>query len=245
MLKSYAQACCDLLFPRSCHICSRLLCGATARFDDHLCADCFASMKRCNAISCRWCGSPLTEEREKEEFFCRRCRNDKPAYHRLMTCYAYEGPVRLLIHKMKYEGRAYLASTIARLIAAALPDKWLDLFDALVPVPLHAARAREREFNQAEAIARHLAGTTSLSVIPALQRSKNTPALADLKKQGRMRVLNHAFRLDEKCSSLMSRRRILLVDDIVTTTATARQASRLLMDEGGCCQVTVLAFAKS
>ncbi len=244
MLKSYARACCDLFFPRSCHICSQLLCGATARFDAHLCGDCFASMKRCETLCCRWCGSHLTEEREKEELFCRRCRNDRPAYHRLMTCYVYEGPVRLLIHKMKYEGRSYLASTVARLIAAALPDKWLESFDALVPVPLHAARAREREFNQAEVIARHLAGTASLPVIPALQRQKNTPALADLKKQERMRTLDRAFRLNEKCRSFMSRRRILLVDDIVTTTATARLASHLLMDEGACGQVAVLAFAK-
>ncbi len=244
MFKSYAQACCDLLFPRSCHICSRLLRGATAKFDDHLCADCFASMKRCETVCCRWCGSPLTEEREREELFCRRCRNDRPAYHRLMTCYAYEGPVRLLIHKMKYGGRAYLASTVARLIAAALPDKWLDQFDALVPVPLHAARAREREFNQAEAIARHLTGATSLPVIQAIQRPKNTPALADIKRQGRVRVLKDAFRLEEKLGPMLRQRHILLVDDIVTTTATARMASHLLMNEGDCRQVTVLAFAK-
>lgn len=244
MLKSYAQACCNLLFPRSCHICSKLLCGATARFDDHLCADCFASMKRCDVVSCRSCGSALTEEREKEEYFCRRCRNDRPDYHRLLSCYVYDGPVRSLIHKLKYEGRAYLASTVAKLIAAALADKWLDQFDALVPVPLHAARAREREFNQADLIARHLARGTSLPVVPALQRSKNTQALADLKKQGRMRVLNHAFRLEEKLSPMLRQRRILLVDDIVTTTATARMTSRLLMDEGACRQVTVLAFAK-
>ncbi|MDD5019074.1 MAG: ComF family protein [Candidatus Omnitrophica bacterium] len=244
MFKGYLNAFFDLFFPKNCHICSRLLGGLTARFDDHLCQDCFSAMKRCHVVSCRYCGAALTQDREIEELLCRGCRNDQPDYQRLLACYAYDGPVRLLIHRFKYDGRPYLARTIAALMTRVLPAGWLEQFDVLVPVPLHPSRRREREFNQAALIASTLARDPGLPVIPALKRTKNTRALAGVKRSERRNVLDNAFCLDTRYKPLIARNRVLLVDDIVTTTATVRRASRLLSREASCRKVCVLSFAK-
>jgi ComF family protein len=244
MLKDHMNAFLNLLFPKNCHTCSRLLDGQTARFDEHLCQDCFSDMKRCQAALCRYCGAALTQEREIAELLCRGCRNDQPDYKHLLACYLYQGPVRHLVHTFKYGRRPYLAQTIAGLMTRCLPAGWLGQFDALVPVPLHPARHREREFNQAALIASTLGHHSGIPVIPALQRKKNTHALARIKRHGRLAVLNNAFALDQQCRSLIAGRRVLLVDDIVTTTATVRLASRVLTEHAACREISVLSFAK-
>lgn len=244
MLKDHMKAFLNLLFPKNCHTCSRLLNDQTARFDEHLCQDCFSDMKRCQAASCRYCGEPLTQDRNIAELLCRKCRNDRPDYGRLLACYLYQGPVRHLIHQFKYGRRPHLARTIAGLMTRAIPAGWLDQFDALVPVPLHPSRRREREFNQAALMASALGDDSGLPVIPALMRIKNTKALACIEKHGRLAALDNAFALDKKYRSLIADRCVLLVDDIVTTTATARLASRVLTQQASCRDISVLSFAK-
>ena len=69
------------------------------------------------------------------------------------------GVVRELIHRFKYGGETWLAGLLAEFLKQGLRDARLvgKPFDAVVPVPLHPLRRREREFNQAEVLARDLA----------------------------------------------------------------------------------------
>lgn len=242
MFKPYAQAFFNLLSPKNCHICSRLLNSRNAAFDDHLCWDCFCSMKRTAPVSCRLCGLPLKSSRDLKENTCPVCRKNTPSYKRLLSCYVYGGAVRKLIHRFKYDHRPYLAETLSRLILKTLPENWLKDFDVFVPVPLHPVRQREREYNQAELILRLLARNSGKPLVPALIRKKNTRPLSELKKTERHCVLNGAFGLDEKQARLIRGKRVLLFDDIITSTSTAREISRLLCSTG--CEVSVLSFAR-
>ena len=244
MFKRYGQVLLNLLFPRNCHICSQLLSGRVAGFDNHLCWDCYSSMKRCAPVSCRLCGLPLENEREKQENICRACRKNTPSYDRLLSCYLYQGNVRKLIHRFKYENRPYLAKTIGRLILKTLPKEWFSGYDALVPVPLHPVRHREREYNQAELVLNVLARAAGKPLAPVLLRKKNTRPLSELKKQDRLRALTGAFGLDPKQASLLRGKRVLLFDDIVTSVSTARLASHVLASQAGCRSVSVLSFAR-
>jgi predicted amidophosphoribosyltransferase len=66
----------------------------------------------------------------------------------LEWCAAFSGPVRAAVHALKYGGERRLVEPLAALMA----ERWRRTSrggNLLVPVPVHAARRRERGFDQA------------------------------------------------------------------------------------------------
>src|SRR4051794_21485603 len=70
---------------------------------------------------------------------------------------AYEGPAQGVVRALKFRGATRAGDAMAAQIAVGAPGGWLDGGRALVPVPLHPARARSRGYNQAAVLARGLA----------------------------------------------------------------------------------------
>ena len=68
---------------------------------------------------------------------------------------AYDGALRAIVHALKYDGRRSLARPLAELMRHRGAEM-LTGADWAVPVPLHRSRRRERGFNQAADLARHL-----------------------------------------------------------------------------------------
>ncbi len=112
--------------------------------------------------------------------------------------------------------------------------------DYFVPIPLYPARAREREFNQSELLARILSTRHRKPCTLALRRNKNTRPQAVLSEHDRQTNIQGAFGLNYLP---VKDKNIALVDDVVTTTATVQEAARILK-EAGAKKVWVLAFAK-
>jgi ComF family protein len=120
----------------------------------------------------------------------------------------------------------------------------------VVPVPLFAARAKERGFNQAGVLAeaavkrlRRLAPEWKLTVnANAMQRVKDTRALYRLNPSQRRANLRGAFRVAD--ADALRGREVLLIDDIMTTGATARECSRVLL-RAGAAKVWVATAAKA
>jgi len=75
---------------------------------------------------------------------------------------AYEGPAGELVKGLKFHGATALADEMAALIVAGAPARMLS--GALVPVPLHPGRRRNRAFNQPEASAAAVAARAGLPV---------------------------------------------------------------------------------
>ncbi len=242
MFKELLAALGDLVFPPTCHVCGALIRRDINAYDAHLCRSCAAAFKVTPPVSCRSCGEPLRADDDGTRLSCQRCLDRPlPAYQDLTTCYLYQGGIRTLIHKFKYANRPYLAATIFRLMDERLTDARLTAFDAVVPVPLHPVRLREREFNQAELIAELLARRWQRPLIKALTRKVNTRPQSILTQTERKANVSEAFEI--RTAAAIQGKRLLLVDDIVTTTATTRAASRCLKDAGAG-QICVLAFAK-
>mgnify|MGYP003694235363 CR=1 FL=1 len=86
------------------------------------------------------------------------------------------GIVRDLIHRFKYGGEVWVGALLADFLTQGLRDPRLKgrSFDAVVPVPLHPLRRREREFNQAEVLSRELARKNNLAFCEALERLRYT-----------------------------------------------------------------------
>jgi ComF family protein len=148
-----------------------------------------------------------------------------------------------LIHGFKYRHlKRHIRFLCAYIRYRPELAEWCGTFDALAPVPIHAARKRERGYNQAEEIAREAARHLLLPVLAhALSRTRATVSQTKLNREQRARNLENAFRCADPAS--VRGKRILLVDDVYTTGATVARCAELLL-EAGALSVGVLALAK-
>jgi ComF family protein len=139
---------------------------------------------------------------------------------------AYEGTLRSIIHALKYEGRRSLAIPLAHLMRARGADL-IEGADVAVPVPLHPSRRRERGFNQAADLGKHL----GMPMRPALRRIRATVAQASLPAARRHGNVRGAFVATPAAESLC-RQTVLLIDDVSTTGATLEACARVLKEAG-------------
>lgn len=168
-----------------------------------------------------------------------------------------------LVHALKYEGAFALADPMGRALAPAArrlaggaeagsgagthrspgPSR---TGPALVPVPLSPARRRERGYNQAELLARGLAGATGWPVRPLLVRRPGGDRQARLGRRARRRNVETRFALRPGAvrRGWEARAGVLLVDDVLTTGATALACARALVS-GGLRPLGVVSFARA
>jgi len=132
----------------------------------------------------------------------------------------------------KYGRQMHLRHLVARWLVAALDDERIRerRFDAIVPVPLHPARQRERGFNQAELLAQWVSNHIAVPLRPALQRVRYTTTQTAFDRAERMQNLRDAFRLRKNTD--VRRLRVLLIDDILTTGSTLSECARVLKQGG-------------
>jgi len=183
---------------------------------------------------CAGCDAPG----EGSAIFCASCT---PLIERVAgpgAVFEYGGPVADAIQRFKYEGRSELAALLGSLMAGAAAP-WAGKVDAVVPVPLHWRRRRERGYDQAALLAMPVA--KALGVVPllrGLRRVRNTPSQVQLPHGERQRNVAGAFAPRQ----LRGLRRVLLIDDVRTTGATLCAASRALA-AGGVSEVHTLVLA--
>lgn len=143
---------------------------------------------------------------------------------------AYDGPLRQAVLRVKFEDRRALAADLGVLLAVCLEERrgeWRP--DALVPVPIHPRRRRERGYNQAELLAAALAERCGLPVRDALERVRDTLPQVGLRREKRQANVRDAF---QPRAGAAAGRRPLLIDDVQTTGATLEEAARALRAAG-------------
>ena len=140
-----------------------------------------------------------------------------------------DGPLQQAIHTYKYRPRPGLASVLGELLWRATAASNLELA-ALTYIPLHPQRRRERGFNQAERLARALAGRLAVPVVGGLTRLRPTPAQVGLSQPERQVNMLGAF---EWAATAPPPRGLALVDDVCTTGATLRAAAEAVARAGG------------
>ena len=130
------------------------------------------------------------------------------------------------------------------LLEHVLEEIDLESYDALVPVPLHRKRLKERGYNQSELVAEQLClRLPELRLLSALKRSKDTPSFSMLgASERRDRIRNAFVPLPE---ADVKEKKILLIDDVVTTGATTNECARVLRKAGAeTVDVVAVAVAK-
>lgn len=216
------------LLPSSCALCAQ----PTLR--TAVCADCEDDLPLPLAQCCPQCG-----ELSDAHALCEGCRSEPPAFDASIAVWPYAFPVDHLIQELKYRHRLplgpWFAERIHRLIGHGR-----GLIDAVVPMPLHAARLCERGFNQAYEIARPLARDLDRPLLAvACRRIRDTAQQARLDRQARRQNLTDAF----ECNLDLRGQTILLVDDVMTTGASA-DAVALALKRAGAERVLVAVVAR-
>ncbi|HWM41055.1 MAG TPA: ComF family protein [Burkholderiales bacterium] len=200
-----------LLFGGTCYLCR----GAAASL---LCSACDADLPRLQHERCPRCAleSPRGE-------LCGRCLSDAPHYDATVAVLAYEFPADTLVHALKFRGELALAGLLGAMLCAKISSHEID---CAIPVPLSAGRLRERGYNHAAEIARHVA--PAKLDLGLCVRSRDTPPQMGLPYDERRRNVRGAFR----CTRALAGESVAVVDDVMTTGATLNEVASVLKAAG-------------
>jgi ComF family protein len=220
----------DLVFPPSCVHCGGLVEGGSLR---HVCVACEPLIVRVGAPACPCCGHPFFGEASGERL-CVHCEGLRPEFGEGRTAILFRGPARALVHTLKYREGLYVLHDLAAIMAAN-PRVAEFLRDAaLVPVPLHARKERERGYNQARELARALAKVLGgeTRVVECLSRVVDTRTQTNLDREARRANLKNAFALAPGVVITPNLRHVL-IDDVFTTGSTLNACAAVLRRAGG------------
>ena len=225
----------DILYPER-NIC--LNCGRKYLFSElrSICDYCLGYVEFLE-FYCIHCGRAMDEVEE----LCSFCHEHVSAFDLARSVGVYDGLLKNLILKFKYEGCQELSRPLVELLAIAFEEHYFHAkVDRIVSVPIHATRLQERGFNQAELLAGGLALKTGIPLSTAVKRIKEQAPLYNYAYQERKELLKNSFSVED---GIFAGENILLVDDIFTTGATTSEISRLLKDKAGAKEVRVLTVA--
>jgi ComF family protein len=216
----------SLFYPPHC-----VICAADVEPDLYLCDSCSEKTPRIHAPFCATCSEPFSGA-ITDTFTCANCAHRSLHFEAAVAAYRSRGIVRRLVHQFKYGHQQHLRHPIAKWLGETLGDPRLRgrHFDAIVPVPLHPARERERGFNQAALLAELLSKRAGIPLRNALLRVRYTTTQTAYDRQERMENLKDAFCLRKNADVRGSR--MLLVDDVLTTGSTLSECARVLKDGG-------------
>jgi ComF family protein len=227
VVQAAARAFFSLFFPAECRVCgvplqeiSRVpVCRKCLKIPEPLSAEYF----------CSQCRTPFENPFPlDDEGRCALCRSGLRGFDAAYCFGPYDGVLRDLIHLFKYARIRSLERPLSGYLARALPRE--QVFDAVVPVPMHWWRRWHRGFNQSELLARSIARRSGIRFLNALVRTRSTPAQAGLSHSRRRRNVASAFRPRRALD--LSGKRILLIDDVLTTGSTASACAHALKQAG-------------
>ena len=142
--------------------------------------------------------------------------------------------VKTSIRLYKYGRIKELSEILSSLIIAhfQLSNK-LRLLDTsngiIVAVPLHKSKLKNRGFNQAEEISKHLSKAFKIPSLPnILIKTKKTPAQMTLNKKQRKENITGCFKINPQKRDLITNKKIFLVDDVLTTGSTLQECAHIL-----------------
>lgn len=231
---NFTNAVLDLLFPAFCINCKKE--------GHYICNDCDLFLSEA-ALICPLCQeSSFTGERHPS------CRS-RYGLDGLVALWDYDGPVKELIAKIKYNFVTHAAKEIiGKAFAVIVGDPgrfgsflaFLQNRPDLTFTPMFLRKERKRGFNQAGLLAKEISVIFGNQVIQLLQKTKNTKSQTELSQKERLQNVREVFQLNnqyassnsEKIPNFLIPKNIVLADDVWTTGATMKECCKVLKKAG-------------
>lgn len=217
------------LLPDTCILCGTLAGGAC-----NLCVYCRNTLEHLGP-ACPRCATPMARQ-----VVCGACLGrPPPAFEALCCALRYGGRTAYLLQRFKFAGDLAAGFALAHVLAEHVAAG--EQPGAVVPVPLHRERLRQRGFNQSLELARVLARATGAPLLGSLYRARPTAAQSGMPdRRARQRNVRGAF----TAGPIRWPRHVALVDDVVTTAATVNEAA-VCLRAAGVHRVSVWACART
>lgn len=212
---------------------------------------------------CTGCGSDLLEE---TDLLCLSCIHDLPHTHfadfannpvekyfwgRLPLLAAYsqfyfskEFLMQHLVHQLKYRGDTKIGFYLGQVMGKTLLNSHrFDALDALIPLPLYAAKERKRGYNQAAVICNGMSAVMNIPVLNGVViRQLATDTQTRKHRTERWENVKGSFTVIKE--NELSGKHVLLVDDVVTTGATLEACGHAILEvENTRLSIATLAYA--
>ena len=174
---------------------------------------------------CPRCGRP-----QPSGILCLSCVSWQAEIDGIRSPFRFDGVMRQVIHQFKYKNIRALAAPLAQMLNDYLIINPLPV-EALVPVPLHRKRLRERGYNQSSLLAKELGKLTNLPVVDdCLIRQRPTqPQARTSNVDERQSNVADAFAC---CNQRLRDKQVLLIDDVSTSGATLNACAAALKAAG-------------
>ena len=237
-LRQFSNAALDLLLPIQCVSCERPIPPGEKGI---VCGLCWSRIDLLPSPRCERCGHP------QQPGTCKWCEL-LPAWVRAARSYCWVPgqPAGDVVHALKYDGWTRVAAGMAeRMARLGWPLDVLEERGALVPVPLHSTRLRERGFNQSALLAHALGARWGIPALEnLLERARATDSQTRLTPGERHRNVSGCFRADASAMAPLRGAHLILVDDVVTTAATLNACAEVLL-AGGARIVSYVTFGRA
>jgi ComF family protein len=227
-LASALDAALNFIYPPVCQLCGQERAGAA---EGYVGGHCWRGVRFVTAPFCERCGLPY-EGDVTQPFRCGNCAEVEFGFRFARSAVQANAMMLDVIHRYKYHHALWFEPFLADLLArAAGPALAGQTWDLIVPVPLHPLKMRQRQFNQAERLARCLGRALGLPVNGrAVRRVQFTETQTKLDRAQRAANVSGAFA--PRAGRELQGRRVVLVDDVMTTGATTSACARALRQAG-------------
>jgi ComF family protein len=214
------------VYPEVCQLCGEARATPAEGF---VCGGCRDRIRFIKPPFCQKCGRPYQGD-ISTAFECATCQEMKWHFQSARSAVVARDPVLEVIHRYKYLRALWFEPFLADLLISAAGPAIVGA-QIIVPVPLYPAKEREREFNQAERLARRLGAATQIPVNKRLlRRVVPTRTQTQLNREERLANVRNAFAM--RGGQRLRGERIILLDDVFTTGATTSACAGVLKAAG-------------
>ena len=219
-----------------------------ALFFPKVCVGCQSFLLANEKVICTLCRHemPLTKHHlnPKNEAFMKFYGRVPVEFVATLLYYHKRGIVQEIIHSLKYRGQEEVGTIIGEWFAEELksiPKGFV--FDAIIPVPLHKKRLRERGYNQVTTFGLGLSKNLNVPYNSCvLQRKIYSKTQVKKSFLGRTDVSDALF--DVTFTEKDHHKHYLLIDDVLTTGSTLEACCRALLKIPGA-RISIVCMAMS
>lgn len=228
----------DLLYAKAC-----LYCYSQTFDANNLCLDCAKEISYITEPKCYRCGEPFVVSHYKN-FDCISCADQKLFFDSAQALFIYDGVIRELIHRYKFEGKTHLAQFFARLLVSNCKESFLKI-DYIIAIPTHPKKIRQRGFCHSTMLAKKLSKQTGIPLLLGCLAKVGEPTSQHKKgREARIKEIKNTFSYNASFDQELFGKSILLIDDVMTSGATSSECARMLRKKARCIRVLTIAKTK-